>query len=120
MDYKNGKIYALRSHQTDKYVIGSTTQKLFKRLYAHKHSKEQNEVMKYSDVYIELIENYPCKNKEELTRRENEVKREKGIFTKIQKTQEELKELDLGSLKAEPTNEPFKLNNGVWICLMTV
>lgn len=79
MDYKNGKIYALRSHQTDKYYIGSTTQPLYKRLYGHKHSNRTSSkelVNNYSDVYIELIEAFPCENKEQLSKRENELIRE--------------------------------------------
>jgi predicted GIY-YIG superfamily endonuclease len=36
MDYKNGKIYAIRSHQTDEIYIGSTTQSLSKRFSNHK------------------------------------------------------------------------------------
>ena len=79
MDYKNGKIYALRSHQTDKYYIGSTTQPLYKRLYGHKHSNRTSSkelVDNYNDVYIELIEAFPCENKEQLTKRENELIRE--------------------------------------------
>ena len=79
MDYKNGKIYALRSHQTNKYYIGSTTQPLYKRLYGHKHSKMTSSkelVNNYNDVYIELIEAFPCENKEQLTKRENELIRE--------------------------------------------
>ena len=36
MDYKNGKIYTIRSHQTDEIYIGSTTQTLTKRLSKHK------------------------------------------------------------------------------------
>jgi hypothetical protein len=36
MDYKNGKIYAIRSYQTEDIYIGSTLQTLTKRLSKHK------------------------------------------------------------------------------------
>ena len=37
--YKNGKIYTIRSNQCEKYYIGSTIQRLSKRLYEHKRDK---------------------------------------------------------------------------------
>ena len=76
-DYKNGKLYAIRSFQTDKFYIGTTTQPLYKRLNDHKmkykkwlETKEifvtSFEIIRYDDSYIELIKNCPCNNKEEL------------------------------------------------------
>lgn len=83
MDYANGKIYSIRSFQTDKYYIGSTTQSLSKRFSIHTaiHKKKDNystasEIMKYDDAYIELIEDYSCNNKNELNRREGELIRQ--------------------------------------------
>ena len=35
-NYSEGKIYAIRSHQTDRVYVGSTTQPLSKRFYEHK------------------------------------------------------------------------------------
>ena len=83
MDYKNGKIYTIRSHQTDKIYIGSTTTLLSKRLSAHKrhfrayldgknHKVTSLEIIKYGDAYIELLEAYPCDNKMMLLKREGE------------------------------------------------
>ena len=79
MDYKNGKIYAIRSNQTEKFYIGATTQPLCKRFYGHKHglgfsSKEL--IDNYDDAYIELLESFPCENREQLYKRENELIRE--------------------------------------------
>lgn len=81
-DYKLSKIYAIRSHQTDLIYIGSTTQSLAVRLAEHKRDiknrigKRQpcssKEILKYEDVYIELIEEYPCENKEQLNKKEGE------------------------------------------------
>ena len=83
MDYKNGKIYTIRSHQTDKIYIGSTTQPLSKRFHCHKGryiislSRKTNyitsfEIIKYGDAYIELLEEFPCETKDQLHKREGE------------------------------------------------
>jgi hypothetical protein len=93
MDYKNGKIYVLRSHQTDKIYIGSTTTKLSKRLSKHKSDFKywkngkyiyvsSYELMKYGDVYIELLELCPCDSKMELHKREGELIREMECVNK--------------------------------------
>ncbi len=83
MDYANGKIYTIRSFQTDKYYIGSTTQTLAKRLSAHKASYKQGknvctsaEIIQYSDAYIELLEDFPCFKKDQLCKREGQLIRE--------------------------------------------
>jgi len=79
--YKNGKIYTLRSNQTDKFYIGSTCLPLYKRLYKHrnnyneylknnKHYLTSFEIIKLKDCYIELLEDFPCNNKNELEKRE--------------------------------------------------
>jgi len=81
VDYKQGKIYVIRSHKTDKVYVGSTTQLLCKRLNNHLakyklYLKKKTyfitsfEIIKYNDAYIELICNCPCNNKEELCRKE--------------------------------------------------
>ena len=87
MNYKNGKIYAIRSYQTDKYYIGSTIQSLSERLTNHRSeykkwvdcgfkSTTSCELFQHNDVYIELIENCDCNTKEELHRREGELIRD--------------------------------------------
>ena len=84
MDYKNGKIYTIRSHQTDKIYIGSTTQPLSKRLSYHKTQYKQYlngkspfitayDILQYEDAYIELLEEYPCDNREQLFKKEGEL-----------------------------------------------
>lgn len=82
MDYKNGKIYSIRSHNTDLIYIGSTCQPLSKRLSKHKSNyknwlktgKTQYTSYKIYELddnpYIELIVNYPCSCKDELRREE--------------------------------------------------
>jgi hypothetical protein len=84
--YENGKIYTIRSLQTDKYYIGSTCNPLYKRLGQHKstykkyitnnekyHYITSFEVVKYEDCFIELLENYKCNSKDELNKREGEL-----------------------------------------------
>ena len=88
-NYQNGKIYTIRSHQTDKYYIGSTMVKtLAQRLGGHtakykrylRGNRDDSitsfEILKYDDYYIELLENYPCSNKEQLRKREGELIRQ--------------------------------------------
>jgi hypothetical protein len=87
MNYQNGKIYTIRSYQTDDVYYGSTTQPLSKRLSRHKanykqwqnnkyHYVSSYEVIKYDDCYVELYELYPCNSKTELERREGQIIRE--------------------------------------------
>lgn len=80
MSYQNGKIYVIRSHQTNNVYIGSTTQPLSKRFALHlRHFKSQHiyltsfEIIKYGDAYIELLEDCPCDTKEQLLRKEGEL-----------------------------------------------
>ena len=78
-NYQNGKIYCLRSHQTDKIYIGSTIQNLSQRMAKHRnHYKYKKrylnsyKLMCYDDCYIELLEKYPCNSREELCKKEGE------------------------------------------------
>ena len=79
--YKNGKIYILRTQHTDKCYIGSTYRELNERLAIHKCNFNTNKIyysafelfkLGIDDVKIELIENYPCDNKTQLCKREGE------------------------------------------------
>jgi hypothetical protein len=82
--YHKGKIYTIRSYQTDKYYIGSTCDALHKRLYNHRrpykcylngnfHFMTSFDIIKYEDHYIELLEDYKCESKNELLKREGEL-----------------------------------------------
>jgi hypothetical protein len=74
--YKTSKIYKLCSHQTKKIYVGSTTQKLCNRFANHISSFKagrkitSRHLIKYDDCTIDLIENFPCENKDQLHRRE--------------------------------------------------
>ena len=88
VNYKNGKIYTIRSHSTNKYYIGSSANTLTKRFNNHKDMysywiNDNNyryvssyEIFKLGDAYIELLENYPCNDKNELRKREGELIRQ--------------------------------------------
>lgn len=80
MAYANGKIYALRTHKGDDVYVGSTIRTLNERFNKHKEKRNKTKskilLEKYTDVYIELIELFPCKNKKELEKREGEIQRE--------------------------------------------
>jgi hypothetical protein len=88
--YNKGKIYTIRSHKTDKFYIGSTCLPLYKRLYAHRDNQRKYingktnytssfKILEYDDHYIELLENYSCNSKNELTMREGQLIREHKI-----------------------------------------
>lgn len=87
-DYSKGKIYAIRSHSIDKVYVGSTTQPLSKRMAEHRSCLKLNrnrmsgEILQYPDAYIELIENFPCENKEQLNKREGEIIRSMDCVNK--------------------------------------
>jgi hypothetical protein len=102
MNFANGKIYAIRSHQTEQIYVGSTCQPLYKRFHQHKKSNcSSREIMKYPDVFIELLENYACADKNELNRREGELIRLHNSINKriAGRTQSEYREEHKDELK---------------------
>jgi hypothetical protein len=92
--YEIGRIYCLRSYQTDDIYIGSTFNPLHKRFYKHKgHYKlwkegKKNyitscELIKYDDCYIELIEEHYNLNKNQLEKIEGEHIRKNKCVNKL-------------------------------------
>jgi hypothetical protein len=87
----DSKIYTIRC-KTNKFFVyvGSTCQSLDKRWDNHKQNSKQKiskgrllfktiaDNSGFTNFYIELHENYPCNNKEELLKREGEDTREIG------------------------------------------
>lgn len=82
-DYSKGKIYCIRSFQTDMVYVGSTIQSLSMRMAGHRrcYKKYLNgkynyvssfEILQYGDAYIELIKLYPCSSNSELVREEGQ------------------------------------------------
>jgi hypothetical protein len=94
--YKNGKIYTIRFYDDNNLIyVGSTIQSLYKRFADHKKNANYEKSKGYNmllyrkmretnieDWYIELYENVPCDNKEQLNKREGEVIREIATLNK--------------------------------------
>jgi len=88
--YKRGKIYTIRCRYDDTLIyVGSTIEKLSKRFGGHKADSKRKERSLYTYIdndwdnwYIELYEDYPCNNKQQLLKREGEVIREIGSINK--------------------------------------
>jgi hypothetical protein len=83
--YLNGKVYTIRSPNTDKIYIGSTILPLARRMALHnsayKFKKQESnytsfEIIDFGDAYIELLELYPCDTKIELEKREGKLQRQ--------------------------------------------
>jgi len=82
-DYQKGKIYKLWSPSKNLVYYGSTIETLSSRLSKHKYSYKtyNNDKKKYCTSYlilecedykIELVEEYPCNNKDQLFKKEGE------------------------------------------------
>lgn len=107
-DYTNGKIYKIYNTFTNDIYIGSTTQLLCQRMRKHRHNSKYDNYQTIKlykcfheygidNFYIELIENYNCDSKEQLTARE-------GYH--IRKLQPSLNTVIIGR-----TNEEYKNDN---------
>jgi hypothetical protein len=90
-DYSKGKIYTIRCRTDNTLIyVGSTIQPLSVRIGGHKRrcniDKYQNILIyktinnKWDNWYIELYEDYPCENKEQLCKREGEIIRKIGTL----------------------------------------
>jgi hypothetical protein len=86
--YSNGKIYQVLNRINNEVYVGSTCSKLRKRMTDHRRRADEHEGKLYDEMrrvctthfYIELIENYPCDNKDDLTAREQFYIRERGTL----------------------------------------
>jgi len=79
--YKRGKIYTVRCQYDHSLIyVGSTIDKLAKRMAGHRKDKKcslgKTVDGDWDNWYIELYEDFPCDNKEQLEKREGEVIRE--------------------------------------------
>ena len=92
-NYQNGKIYKIYSYENDDVYYGSTVETLSRRMGHHKNAykryKEGNyhyvtsfNILEYDSSIIELVENYPCNNKEELLQREGYYIRNNNCINK--------------------------------------
>ena len=95
-NYQNGKIYTIRSYQTELIYIGSTTSKLCQRISKHKSARKMflggdkrrgnitsYQILEFDDAYIELLELCPCETKSELTQREGHFIRTMNCVNKV-------------------------------------
>ena len=100
--YSRGKIYLIRNKNNEELIyVGSSIEiYLSKRFNKHKYQNccslynyinnpENN--TNWDDWYIELYEEFPCENKLQLCKRENEIIREKATINKIGFRTEEMK-----------------------------
>ncbi len=95
-DYSLGKIYKVTCSQTNRIYIGSTTQKLDRRLARHKNKKYNQCITNdFIDPTIELIKSFPCETRNELLWEERRVQEENECinYRKPITTKEEHKEV---------------------------
>ena len=90
-NYRNGKVYCIRNTVNDEVYVGSTTQRLSKRMAKHREDFK-NEKYKSNKLYlqmkehgndnfyIELIEECPVENIEQLRKKEGEYIRQLGTL----------------------------------------
>ena len=90
-----GKIYALKSSQTDKIYIGSTTRKLKTRFNEHcshhkrflnnqeKYKTTSENILRYDDCYIELIKEVCCSKRQLLILEGDEILLNKNCVNKV-------------------------------------
>lgn len=89
-NYKNGKIYAIRSRKNIEHVYyGSTFQDLEKRMLQHNSDavgvdrfRSSAMIISCGDAYIELVEEFPCNTKQELEKREGWYQKNKMCVNK--------------------------------------
>ena len=92
-DYSNGKIYKILNTIDDSCYVGSTIQPLSKRMAWHRdafvnpkvnHRQLYQKMSEYGidNFYIELIEECPSENVEQLRKREGELIRQFGTLNK--------------------------------------
>ena len=94
MDYQNVGIYKILNTVDDDCYVGSTTQALSKRMAVHRKSMNSQinrdrllyikmKILGADKFYIELVEEYPCDNVEQLKQREGHYIREMGTLNKL-------------------------------------
>ena len=104
--YINGKIYQVINIINNEVYVGSTCQRLSKCMAEHRRHAVEHEGRLYDEMrrlcptsfHIELIENYPCGNKDELTARQQVYIRERGTLSN-NATQPDDTSKDLTNLK---------------------
>jgi len=108
-DYQQGKIYAIRSHLTTDVYIGATCKRLSDRMAGHRYAYKKNivpcksfNIIERGDAYMELIEAFPCNNKDELNKREGEIIRTtlNAVNARVEgRTKQEYREINKEKMK---------------------
>ncbi len=87
-DFKNCKIYQVRNTVTNDIYIGGTCQQLRMRMAIYRKCSVSHNGLFYEEMrrlgkeqfYIELVEEYPCENKYQLTARKQYYIRDRGTL----------------------------------------
>jgi hypothetical protein len=112
-NYSKGKIYSIRCIYDDSLIyVGSTIEPLSTRMAKHRFDSKkkicQNKKLyqkvyetTWDDFYIELYENFPCENRDQLNKREGEVIRQIGTLNKYVagRTEKEYREENAEKIK---------------------
>ena len=120
-DYSKGKIYLIRNKSNDNLIyVGSTIEQyLCKRFQKHKchnncslymYINDPQNNTTWDDWYIELYEEYPCENKLQLCKRENEVIRQLATINKIGYRTEQMKK-DIDKVYREKNKDVIASKN---------
>jgi len=123
MEYKNGRIYKILNYIDDDIYVGSTCQPLSKRIAKHRTDRNNNtkahralytkmRELGVDKFYIELIEECPCDNKEQLRAKEGEYIRSMGTLnTRIENRSKQQYIIDTKEHKREYDKEYRKINS---------
>ena len=87
-DFKNCKIYQVRNTVPNDIYIGGTCQQLRMRMAIYRKCSVSHNGLLYEELrrlgkhhfYIELVEEYPCENKYQLTARKQYYIRDRGTL----------------------------------------
>lgn len=89
MPYSKAVIYKIYNiDEPDKFYVGSTANSIWRRFYTHKIASKKGNRFFYTEVNrlgwdkfkIEVIENFPCNNKQELFAEEERVRSETNAY----------------------------------------
>ena len=116
-DYQKAKIYKISSPSNNLVYYGSTTQSLSQRLAGHNadYKKDKTNSSKFilecEDYKIELIENYPCNNREQLMKKEGEYIKNNDCVNKVISGRTDKEYYEDNKDKINERNKQYKINN---------
>lgn len=116
INYQNSKIYIIKNNINNLVYIGATTELYLSTRY-QKHKSQKCSIGNYinnpdnntnwNDWYIELYENYPCNDKNELNKKEGEIQR---LFKKDNNYELINKKMNCNKSKEESYKEWIEAN----------